>query len=99
MPQAAMGEKRELKRSQERQQGGPFRLGETFKPAACDLRLLIMSADGLCGRAGRSIVEQRPPEAQAPKCRSPNFVGLRISLLDAITGPHVVKEKIGEERQ
>src|SRR5437870_2566018 len=57
-----------------------------------------MLADGALDGRNAAVVQQRPAQAQAPQARLPNFCGCRSALLDAVAGPDIVKQQIGEER-
>ena len=46
----------------------------------------------------RAVVEQRTTEAQAPQRRCANLLGRAGCLLNAVAGPDVVQQQIGEER-
>jgi len=88
----------QLERPEEAQQRLAVGGAETLETAPGHFRLACVTADRVFGRGRRTVVQQRPAEAQAPERRSANLVGLGRGLANAVAGSHVVEEEIREER-
>ena len=57
-----------------------------------------MPIDRALDRRGAAVVQQRPPQAESPQRRRPDFVRPCSRLRDAVAGTDVVQEQIGEKR-
>jgi hypothetical protein len=58
----------------------------------------IVPRDGIFDGRGRSVMEERPAEAQSPQSRCPDLVRLRNALTNSVAGADVVKQKVRKER-